>query len=444
MSSILSMAESIRQGKATPVDLVDECLARIDALEDQVRAWVFVDRDSARADAVRLTEELKRGTDRGPLHGVPLGVKDLFDVFDWPTAAGSKRWANSHARADCPAVAHLRRAGAILMGKTVTTAYAAFDPPVTRNPWRADRTPGGSSSGSAAAVAAGMVPAALGTQTGGSITRPASFCGVYGLKPTYARVSLDGVVPLSTSLDHGGVLASCVRDLAAVFQAICEEDRVVGIRNFGEKIGSPVTKRLVTLGGYFIDKCDPAMKGPFDNLLHDLVRKGWEVYSRPLPTSFIDVPRLHRTIMAVEAAKFHGERWKRFPDDYPPKFTALLEQGLSTSGPEYLKAREHLKLVREETADWVGAGDATIIVPATTGPAGDTSTIGDPIFQQPWSFSGLPTVSFPFAWTPDGLPLCAQIVGRAYSETDLLSMAATLEEAIAFEKREVTCSTLFN
>src|SRR4051794_36574266 len=134
MHSIASAAAAFRQGEFTPVDLLDQCLARIDRLEPRIRAWVLVDKERARADAVRLTDELKRGIDRGPLHGIPMGVKDLYDVFDWPTAAGSKRWANSVARQDCPAIARLREAGAVLVGKTVTVAWAAFDPPVTKNP----------------------------------------------------------------------------------------------------------------------------------------------------------------------------------------------------------------------------------------------------------------------------------------------------------------------
>src|SRR5436305_4552826 len=204
MQTIASVAAAIRRGELTPVDLLDQCLARIDQLEERIRAWVLVDRDRARADAVRLADELNRGMDRGPLHGIPIGVKDLFDVFDWPTAAGSRRWAQSYARQDCPAVARLRQAGAVLMGKTVTVAYAAFDPPPTRNPWNPDRTPGGSSSGSAAAVACGMCLGALGSQTGGSITRPASYCGVAGCKPTYGLISAQGALPLAESMDHVG------------------------------------------------------------------------------------------------------------------------------------------------------------------------------------------------------------------------------------------------
>src|SRR5581483_4721760 len=159
-------------------------------------------RDGARESAEKAHKEIRGGNWRGPLHGIPFGIKDIFDVFDWPTAAGSKLWSNSIARKDAPVVEHLRHAGAVFVGKTVTTAYASFDPPVTRNPWDHSRTPGGSSSGSAAALACGMCLGALGSQTGGSITRPASYCGVTGCKPSYGRVSCEGVVPLAHSMDH--------------------------------------------------------------------------------------------------------------------------------------------------------------------------------------------------------------------------------------------------
>src|SRR5437588_6187061 len=177
MQTIHEAADAIRQRKITPVDLVEQCLANIDRWEEKVRAWVFVDREGALAEAKRLSGELERGQYRGPLHGIPIGVKDIFDVFDWPTAAGSKLWANSIARQDATVVKRLREAGVVLLGKTVTTQYASFDPPVTRNPWNLERTPGGSSSGSAAAGACGMCLGALGSQTGGSITRPAAYCG---------------------------------------------------------------------------------------------------------------------------------------------------------------------------------------------------------------------------------------------------------------------------
>src|SRR5436309_6618297 len=224
MLTIHAAADEIRQGRLTPVELLETCLRRIDEVEAKVRAWVFVDRERARAEAEALTAELRGGHWRGPLHGIPIGVKDIIDVFDWPTACGSKLWQNSVARQDATVVRRLRAAGAVFVGKTVTTQYASFDPPPTRNPWRLERTPGGSSSGSAAAVACGMCLAALASQTGGSITRPASYCGVAGCKPTFARVSTHGVLPLAPSMDHVGVMARSARDLALLLQAVAGPD----------------------------------------------------------------------------------------------------------------------------------------------------------------------------------------------------------------------------
>src|SRR5216684_3150580 len=217
-------AIEIRQGRLTPTDLLDDCLTYIDRYEPKVQAWVFVDRDRAQAQCEALTQELKRGQWRGPLHGIPLGIKDIYDVFDWPTAAGSRLWTQSIARRDATVVSRLRQAGAIFLGKTTTTQYASFDPSPTHNPWNPARTPGGSSSGSAAAVACGMCLGALGSQTGGSITRPASYCGVAGCKPTYGRVSTNGVLPLAHSMDHVGPIALCVRDLAILLQTIAGHD----------------------------------------------------------------------------------------------------------------------------------------------------------------------------------------------------------------------------
>src|SRR5438128_345407 len=211
MWTIYQAADEIRQGRLSPSELLQDCLSQIDRYEPKVQAWVFVDRDRAQAQCEALTQELNRGQYRGPLHGIPLGIKDIFDVFDWPTAAGSPLWKQSIARRDATAIAYLRQAGAIFLGKTATTQYASFDPPPTRNPWNLERTPGGSSSGSAAAVACGMCLGALASQTGGSITRPASYCGVCSIKPTHGRVSADGVMPLAPSMDHAGAMANTVK-----------------------------------------------------------------------------------------------------------------------------------------------------------------------------------------------------------------------------------------
>src|SRR5262249_10416760 len=264
MTTIHAAAADIRAGRLSPVDLLELCLARIDRHEERIRAWVLVDRDGARAEAKRLTDELRRGQYRGPLHGIPIGVKDIFDVFDWPTAAGSRLWANSIARQDATVVRKLREAGAGFGGKTVTTQYASFDPPPTRNPWNPERTPGGSSSGSAAAVAAGMCLGATASQTGGSITRPASYCGVAGCKPSYGRVSCHGVVPLAHSMDHPGPIAGCVRDLAILLQTIAGHDQVDPasrwwptndlLATIDDEMAPP---RLYRLRGLFEERAEP-------------------------------------------------------------------------------------------------------------------------------------------------------------------------------------------
>src|SRR6516165_9134271 len=218
--TIHEAAEAITGKRVVPLDLVEQCLSAIDQWEKHIKAWVFVDAEYARAEAMRLSHELAKGYYRGPLHGIPIGVKDIFDVYDWPTACGSKLWANSIARHDAAVVASLRTAGAIFLGKTVTTQYASFDPPVTKNPWNLKHTPGGSSSGSAAAVATGMCLGALGSQTGGSITRPASYCGIAGCKPTYRYLPLDGIMPLAHSMDHPGPMAQNVMDLALMLRVM--------------------------------------------------------------------------------------------------------------------------------------------------------------------------------------------------------------------------------
>src|SRR5487761_1605570 len=213
-STLLAASQEIHAGRLAPLTLVEQCLAAIERFEPQIHAWVLVDESAAREAARRAGDEIAAGRYRGPLHGVPLGIKDIVDVAGWPTRAGSPLRAAHRADHDAAVVARLRAAGAIFLGETVPTEFASFDPPPTRNPFNPLRTPGGSSSGSAAAVATGMCLGALGSQTGGSITRPASYCGVAGCKPTYGRVSLSGIVPLSFHLDHPGPIAKTVADLA--------------------------------------------------------------------------------------------------------------------------------------------------------------------------------------------------------------------------------------
>jgi aspartyl-tRNA(Asn)/glutamyl-tRNA(Gln) amidotransferase subunit A len=408
LPTIHAAAADTRAGRLSPVDLLESCLERIDRHEERVRAWVLVDRDGARAEARRLADELKRGQYRGPLHGIPIGIKDIFDVFDWPTAAGSRLWANSIARQDATVVRKLRESGAVLVGKTVTTQYASFDPPPTRNPWNPERTPGGSSSGSAAAVAAGMCLGALGSQTGGSITRPASYCGVAGCKPEFGTLSCEGVVPLAHSMDHPGPIARCVRDLAVLLQTLWG-----GIRKAPDLLAALHDDRgCPTLGrvhGLFEERAEPSVRRMMDELTQTLIDRGATVEDVALPAGFAEVIERHRIVMAVEAAQFHERRLRKHPEDYGPNITKLLEEGLACPAAEYARTKEHQRQLALEMR--LLLVPRVILCPATTGPAPARATTGDPAFNSPWSYTGLPTVSFPVGLSEDGLPLAIQLVG---------------------------------
>lgn len=438
--TISQEAQRIRTAQQTPAELLEVCLKAIDRHEERVRAWVFVAREEARRDAERLTAEAQRGAFRGPLHGIPLAIKDIIDVFDWPTAAGSPRWEKSYARSDATVVRRLRSAGAILLGKAVTTQYASFDPPVTRNPWDISRTPGGSSSGTAAAVGAGMCLAGLGSQTGGSITRPASFCGVAGFKPTLGRVSTHGVLPLAASMDHVGPIANCVHDLALILQTIAGHDvldpacaaRPVG--NWVALLDRPHEKpRLGRLRGPFDSLADASVIEMMDRVTERFIQAGAVVTEVALPASFSEVIPRHRTIMAVEAAAYHEMRYHTHPEEYGPRITSLLEEGLRCPASEYARCKEHQRLLTRELLPCFEGLDA-FLTPATIGPAPDVSTTGDPAFNSPWSYTGLPTISLPAAWC-GGLPLSIQLVGRHWAEGELCRVAAWCEMVIAFERK---------
>jgi Asp-tRNA(Asn)/Glu-tRNA(Gln) amidotransferase A subunit family amidase len=438
MWTIHEAAAAIRERGLSAVDLLETCLERIEQTEPRVRAWVLVDRERARAEAEARDREARRGEWRGPLHGIPLGVKDIIDVFDSPTAAGSRLWADSVARQDATVVRRLREAGAVFVGKTVTTQYASFDPPPTRNPWNLNRTPGGSSSGSAAAVAVGTCLGALASQTGGSITRPASFCGVASCKPTYGRVSCHGIVPLAHSMDHPGPMARCVTDLAILLQTIAGPDPLDpvcadrSVPAYITRLSTDSTPpRLGRLRGLFDERADAIMAAHVETMAGVLESKGAEVVDVALPTGFAEVSERHRLVMAVEAAQFHEPRLRRHPEDYAPNITQLLNEGLSCPAPEYARCKEHQRALSRAMRTLLKDFDA-LLTPATKGPAPDAATTGDPVFNSPWSYTGLPTVSFPSGHSPNVMPLAIQLVGSAFAEAELLAAAAWCEKALGF------------
>ncbi len=424
--TITEAAPMIRSGALTPSELLEQCLRRVDTYEPYVKAWVHLDRERARRDAAKLTEKAKTCY-RGPLHGIPIGVKDIIDVFDMPTGCGSKLWANSYARRDAAVVERLRHAGAIILGKTVTTPYAFTDPPVTRNPWNLERTPGGSSSGSAAAVACGMCLGALGTQTGGSLIRPASYCGVYCLKPTWGRVSVDGVLPLASSLDHVGAMANCVRDLAILYEAMAGPvpPCVELVDNVPDEI------KFIRLGEFF-DAAEPEMLDLYRSAGRRIQSGSLE--ERTLPPGFARITEMHLTEMAVGAASTHRERFERRPDDYPPRIRELIELGLRAAAHEITRTVPFKTTLRERLqANW--QDDEVFVTPATADFAPTPETTGRPVFNSPWSFLLFPVVSVPMGRSATDLPGAMQFVGKPDGEAHLLAAAASAERSLDVPRR---------
>lgn len=423
-------ADDLHNGRTTCEAVLEACLNTIDHREPEVRAWVSIDREGARRRAKELDEELKAGRRRGPLHGIPIGIKDIIDVAGWPTVAGWPPWAGNVASQNATVVDRLLGHGAIILGKTVTTMFAGFDPPVTRNPWNAAHTPGGSSSGSAAAVGAGMCLGAIGTQTGGSITRPASFCGAAACKPTFGRVDLAGIVPLSTTMDHGGPMAPCVRDVAILLEALvtpAEAGPPAAQDAFVAALDAPASAplRLGRLRGFYEFLADDEMNAAIDRTAEAVRAAGGTVVDVALPPSFETILNDHKRLISAGAALIHRERFRAAPETFLPKIREMIENGLQVPEEELPALKREQALARGELVSAMDGLDA-VFCPATRGPAPDVSTTGDPSFNAPWSFTGLPVVSFPVA-TFEGLPLCVQVVGRPFEEAALLRTCERIE-----------------
>jgi aspartyl-tRNA(Asn)/glutamyl-tRNA(Gln) amidotransferase subunit A len=348
-TTLVSTLDALRSGRTTCREVMERCLARIDEREHEVHAWAFVDRDGARAQANRLDAEFRAGRPVGPLGGIPIGIKDIINVGGLPTEYGvpgyeellcqglsapeaNKLLGCTIPEHDAAIVADLRSRGAIILGKTVTTPYAWIDPPSTRNPWDLDRTPGGSSSGPAAAVACGMCLGALGSQTGGSITRPASYCGVAGFKPTYGSWSTGGVFPLSPSLDHPGPIACTVADLALL-----------------ASVRPAVIDRPLTIGRlrhWFDERTEPAMLDAMEQATAALKDSGHRVVRLSMPSQFPEITVNHFTILSAEAAVVHRRLLDRHPACYPPRIRKLVEEGAQVTHTDYLDAKSFQGLVR--------------------------------------------------------------------------------------------------
>ena len=441
---VVDAVRALRAGSLGPVELLEECLERIEASEPEVGAWVRIDADNARRAAARQAE-LPREEARGlPLLGVPIGVKDIIDVAGLPTRAGSALRAGHGAERDAPIVKVLRDLGAIVLGKTETTQFACTDPARTRNPWKVDHSPGGSSAGSAAAVASGMCLAALGSQTGGSITRPASFCGVASFKGAWGAWPLEGVVPVSRHLDHVGPMARSVADLALLWtlvEARLRPERVAGPERrseaivAGEWLERVPPPRLAVIEEYYYATSEPSALEGFRTCIARLEEAGATVERFPLPASFAGMHTSHRLVMAVEAAEVHRKDFAARPDTYRPLITRLIEKGLAASAVDYRAARVHQQRFAADLAAALDApaGPVIALSPATvsSAPPFAARSTGDPQFNSVWSFSGLPTCGVPACLGEDGLPLGLQL-GAARESFELFQAAAWCEAVLEF------------
>jgi Asp-tRNA(Asn)/Glu-tRNA(Gln) amidotransferase A subunit family amidase len=428
-------AADIREGRISSVELVTDCLNRIDEVDAQVQAWAFLDRDHALRQAQVLDLHRQNGGALGALHGVPIGIKDIFDTGDMPTELGSPLWSGRTPRRDAAAVARLREAGAVIMGKTVTTEYAYFHPGKTRNPHDPGRTPGGSSSGSAAAVAAAMVPGAIGSQTNGSVIRPAAFCGVVGFKPTHGLIPRTGALMLSRTLDHVGVFARAVEDVALLAETLAGYDaddpdtRPVARPPFAVVAGSepPLPPRFAFVRSPAWTYAEPVLGDAFAELVDAL---GEQASTVEPGASFDQAIDLHRTVMEVEMAHNLRRDYEQGRDQLSAPLRQIIERGRELKAVDYMRAVAAIEPMSNALAGVFDEYDA-ILTPAAPGeaPRGLDST-GNPAFCTTWTYLGMPAVTLPLLRSEAGLPIGVQLVGRRGNDARLLRSAHWLVKTL--------------
>ncbi|HYM90479.1 MAG TPA: amidase [bacterium] len=457
-ASLAELSGRVRTRDLSPVALLDGLLERIERCR-ALHPFITVTAEVARAQATQAEREIAAGRYRGPLHGIPVSLKDLIDTKGIRTTCGSRILVDRVPAADATVAARLRAAGAILLGKNnlhefafgVTTANPHFGP--TRNPWRPDRIPGGSSGGSGAAVAVGCGPVSIGTDTGGSIRIPAALCGVVGLKPTYGRVSRHGVLPLSWTLDHVGPLTRTVEDAALVLQAIAGPDprdpSTLGqaVPEFTAGLRKPVAGlRVGVVADEFHSEMAPDVRAPFRAALEVLATLGLELEDVEFPRA-IEARTAAATVLFAEAASVH-ERW--LPDragEYGADTLALLREGAFLTAAQYLRAQRVRALILREAGALMERLTALVLptIPVVAPEIGQSTVMlgGRPTdaravltrFVRHFNFVGLPAISVPCGFGADGLPVGLQIVGRSNDEPTVLAIAHAYEQATPWHTR---------
>jgi Asp-tRNA(Asn)/Glu-tRNA(Gln) amidotransferase A subunit family amidase len=423
----IEAAERIAAGELSSEEYVGACLDRIDAIEGAVHAFAHLDRNEALRQAKALDELRRNGRPIGPLHGVPVAIKDVFDTADFKSEYGSPLLKGRQPMRDAAAVSRLRAAGAVIIGKTVTAELAYFHPGPTRNPHDVQRTPGGSSSGSAAAVAAGMVPLAIGTQTNGSTIRPASYCGVYGVKPSHGLISRARALMLSRTLDHVGVFARSLADAALILEVLAGYDaddadtHAVAAPDFLETLAEdpPLPPQFAFVRTPKWDKADAETRAAYEALV---ARLGESVVPIDLPEAFAEGWSDHRTVMAVEMAHNIGALVERGGEASSKSLRDILAEGRSISAVRYLAARDSARRYVAGLVEIFKQYDA-IITPAAPGVAPKGEATGNPVFSSLWTLTGLPALSLPLLTGEGGMPLGVQLIGEPGDDARLLRTA---------------------
>jgi Asp-tRNA(Asn)/Glu-tRNA(Gln) amidotransferase A subunit family amidase len=428
--TLCEAAAEVREGRISSAELVTACLDRIAEVEPDVQAFAFLDRDHALRQARDLDEHRAHGRSLGPLHGVPIAIKDVFDTGDMPTEFGSPLWAGRTPRNDAAAVARLRSAGAVIMGKTVTAEYAYFHPGKTRNPQDTTRTPGGSSSGSAAAVAARMVPGAIGTQTNGSTIRPAAYCGVVGFKPTHGLIPRSGALLLSRMLDHVGMFGRTVEDVAllaevmAGFDAEDPDTRPIARPPLASVAVSepPLPPRFAFVRQAMWDQADPVTHAAFAELVDALGDAAKEV---DIGQSFGRAIDLHKTVMEVDMAHNLHRDYEKGRDQFSDSLRNVIERGRKVLAVDYAAALAANVQLNARLDEVFNEYDA-ILTPAAPGEAPRGEATGNPVFCTTWTYLGTPAITLPLLRSEAGLPLGVQLVGKRDNDARLLRTARWL------------------
>ena len=438
--SVAEAAARIAKKELSPVDLIDALLARVEALDPKLKAFATVTAERAREQAKAAEREIVKSGPRSAIHGVPYGLKDIIDTAGIPTEAGSKVYAGRVPDANAHVVDLLDAAGAILLGKTVTTEFADGHPSEAVNPWNAEHTPAGSSSGSGVAVAARLLPAALGTQTVGSVLRPAAYNGIVGFKPTFGRIGRTGVIPMSLSCDHVGILVRTVEDAALLLNALVghdpKDDGSVDLPapDFVAALDrSGAAPRFGFARAYFLDESEEVTRADVLRVAGLLGEAGATVEDVDTGIDFADGYRAHRVVQQSEMADWHEPLYKADASLYQATTLEYIETGFKHTAIDFLRANVVRERMREAALTAMAPYDV-LMMPTASGPAphGVTNT-GDTRFQSPWSFTGLPSITIPTGLAPNGLPTAVQLVGRQFDEAGLLAAARWVERTLAVD-----------